>query len=74
MSMQRLNPLADKPRSLVFADARPAHDLADLTAEAPQYVESRIDALEHPFALSAVESLACLVPGEAAPHGVQQTE
>ena len=31
--MQRLNPLADKPRSLAFADAHPAYDVADLMAE-----------------------------------------
>ena len=68
--MQRLNPLADKPRSQVLADAHPAYDVADLMADARQYVESQIDALELPFALPAVESLACLVPGEAAPHGV----
>ena len=73
--MQRLNPLADKPRSLVFAaGAYPAYDVADLMADARQYVESQLDALELPFALPAVESLACLVPGEAAPHGVRQTE
>ena len=67
--MQRLNPLADKPRSQVLADAHPACDVAGLMADARQYVESQIDALELPFALPVVESLACLVPGEAAPHG-----
>lgn len=67
--IQRLNPLADKPRSLVFADGHPACDVTDLMGDAQQYVESQIDALELPFALPAVESQACLVPGEAAPHG-----
>ena len=72
--MQRLNPLADKPRSLVFADTHPAYDVADLMADARQYVVSQIDALELPFALPAVESLACLVPGEAETRGARQTE
>ena len=72
--MQRLNPLADKPRSLVFADAHPAYDVADLIADARQYAVSQIDALELPFALPAVESLACLVPGEAETRGAPQTE
>ena len=72
--MQRLNPLADKPRSLAFADAHPAYDVAHLMADAPRYVESQIDVLELPFALPAVESLACLVPGEAETHGARQTE
>ena len=35
--MQRLNPLVDKPRSLAFADAQPACDVADLMADARQY-------------------------------------
>ena len=72
--MQRLNPLADKPRSLVFTDAHPAYDVADLIADARQYVVSQIDSLELPFALPAVESLACLVPGEAETRGARQTE
>ena len=67
--MQRLNPLADKPRRLTFKDARPAYDVADLMEDAQQYVESQIGALELPFVLPAVESLACLVPGEMATHG-----
>ena len=67
--MQRLNPLADKPRRLKFKDARPAYDVADLMEDAQQYVESQIGALELPFVLPAVESLACLVPGEMATHG-----
>ena len=67
--MQRLNPLADKPRRSAFTDAHPAYDVADLMADARQYVVSQIDALELPFALPAVESLACLVPGEAATSG-----
>ena len=67
--MRRLNPLADKPRSLVFAHSQPACDVADLLADARQYVESQLDALELPFALPAVESLACLAPAEKATHG-----
>ena len=72
--MLRLNPLADKPRSPVFADAHPVYDVANLMAEARQYVESHIGALELPFTLPAVESLACLVPGEAATQGARQRE
>ena len=72
--VKRLNPLADKPRSLVFADAHPGQDVADVMATARQYVESQIDALDLPFSLPAVENLACLVPGEAAIHGARQTE
>ena len=67
--MRRLNPLADKPRSLVFADGHPAYDVADSMAEARQYVESQIDALKLPFRLPVVESLACLVPEEPSTHG-----
>ena len=67
--MQRLNPLADKPRSLVFADAHPTYEVAHLMEDARRYVESQIDALDLPFALPAVESLACLVPGEAETRG-----
>ena len=67
--MQRLNPLADKPRSLVFADAHPAYDISDLMADALQYVEWQLDTLDLPFALPAVESMACLVPGEAEKPG-----
>ena len=73
--MQRLNPLADKPRSLVFAGAYPAYDVAaDLMADARQYIESQLDTLDLPFSLPAVESLACLVPGEAETHGARQAE
>lgn len=66
--IKRLNPLADKPRSLVFTDAHPAYDVSDLMADARQYVVSQIDALELPFTLPIVESLACLVPGKATTH------
>ena len=72
--MQRLNPLADKPRSLLSADAHPAYEVADLMADAQQYVESQIGALELPFVLPAVESLACLVPAEATTYGGSQSE
>ena len=63
--IQRLNPLADKPRSTVFTDARPAPEAAVLMADARKHVESQIDALGLPFALPTVESLACLVPGHS---------
>ena len=72
--MQRLNPLADKPRSLAFADAYPAYDVADLMGDARRYVESQFDTLDLPFALPAVESLACLVPAEAETHGARHPE
>ena len=64
--MMRLNPMADKPRSLVFADAHPAYDVADLMVDARQFVESQISVLELTFTLPAIENLACLVPAEAA--------
>ena len=72
--IRHLNPLADKPRSPVLADGHPAHDVADLMAAARQHVESQINALDLPFALPAIESLACLVPGETETHGIQQTD
>ena len=72
--MQRLNPLADKPRSPMFADAHPAYDVADLMADARKYVESQLDTLDLPFALPAVESLACLVPGESETPRVRHAE
>ena len=71
--MRCLNPLADKPRSLVFTDGPPAYDVADSMAKARQYVVSQIDALELPFTLPAVEGLACLVPEESATHRAPQT-
>ena len=72
--MQRLNPLADKPRSLLSADAHPTYEVADLMVDARQYIESQIVALELPFVLPAVESLACLVPAEATTPGGSQSE
>ncbi|MDE2925735.1 MAG: DEAD/DEAH box helicase [Acidobacteriota bacterium] len=62
--IQRLNPLANKPRSPVFTNADPALDVSDLIARARQYVVSKIDALDLPFTLPDVDSLACLVPAE----------
>ena len=64
--IQRLNPFADRPRSLTFTDARPTHDVVDLMGDAQAHVVSQIDALELPFELPVVENLACLVPGGAA--------
>ncbi|MDE0179321.1 MAG: DEAD/DEAH box helicase [Gammaproteobacteria bacterium] len=66
--MQRLNPLADKPRSLALADAHPAHNVSDHMDAARRYVESQISALELPFVLPDLDSVACLVPAEAAMH------
>ncbi len=60
--VQLLNPLADKPRSLVFSETHPAHVDSDLLASARQYVESQVAAMELSFTLPAVESLACLAP------------
>ncbi len=60
--VHRLNPLADKPRSFVFTDTELALEVSDLFASARQYVESQIDALDLPFVLPTVESLACLAP------------
>ena len=67
--MMLLNPLADKPRSLVFADAHPAHNTLNVMADARQYVISQIAGLGFPFAVPTVESLACLVPSETVTHG-----
>ena len=67
--MQRLNPLADKPRGLAFADAHPAYDVANHMEDARRYVESQISALELPFVMPGLESVACLVPAETAAHG-----
>jgi hypothetical protein len=72
--IKHLNPLAGKPSSPVLSDGHSAHDVADLMAAARQYVESQINALDLPFALPAIESLACLVPGETETHGIQQTD
>ena len=68
--IQRLNPLADKPRSPVFGDSVPAFDVSDLVESARRYVVSRIDALDLPFALPTVENLACLIPGQAETHSL----
>ncbi|WP_419164560.1 hypothetical protein [Candidatus Palauibacter sp.] len=66
--VHRLNPLADKPRSPVFTDADSVDDFSDLMMSARHYVVSQLDALDLPFALPIVESLACLVPGRAEAH------
>ena len=72
--MLYLNRLADKPRSPVLADGHPTHDVADLMTPARQYVESQVDALELPFTLPAIETLACLVPRETKIQGTQQAD
>ena len=61
--IQLLNPLADRPRSLVITDVRPTHDVVDMMAEARAHIVSQIDALELPFNLPIVENFACFVPG-----------
>ena len=61
--IQHLNPLADKPRSSIFVNGRSEHDVANLMSAARQYIESEIHALELPFKLPTIETLACLVPG-----------
>ena len=63
--IQRLNPLADRPRSLAIADVRPTHDILDMMTDARAHVVSQLDVLELPFELPVVENLACLVPGAA---------
>ena len=60
--VHRLNPLADKPRSPIFTDSDSADDVTDLMVSAREHVVSEIDALDLPFALPIVESLACLLP------------
>ena len=62
--IQHLNPLADKPRSSIFVNGRSEHDVANLMSAARQYIESEIHALELPFKLPTIETLACLVPGK----------
>ena len=62
-----LNRLADKPRSMVFSDAEPALDTSDILASAQDYVTSQTDALDLPFTLPTVESLACLLPSDPRP-------
>ena len=61
--IKRLNLLADRPRSLAITDVRPTYDVADMMADARAHVVSQIDALELPFDLPVVETIACLVPG-----------
>ena len=72
--MRRLNPQADKPRSLSSTDADRVCDVSNLMEDAQQYVDSQIDALELPFTLPAVEGLACLVPAETTAHGDAPSE
>jgi SNF2 family DNA or RNA helicase len=61
-----LNPLADKPRSQVFAaETGTEKGVMGLLAAAQQHVESHLDELDLPFKLPTVERLACLVPGTA---------
>ena len=64
--IQRLNPLADRPRSLAITDVHPAHVVVDMMADARTHVVSQLDALELPFELPVVETIACLVPAATA--------
>ena len=65
--LKLLNPTADKPRSIVFG-AKPTGqvDVPGLLSEATRQLESRLDELELPFRLPAMEQIACLIPGEQA--------
>ena len=62
--LRLLNPAADKPRSTVF-DAKPSEqvDIAALLTEAERNLEARLHDLDLPFQLTAIEQLACLIPG-----------
>lgn len=64
--MRILNWFADRPRSPVFAKAEPALDASDLLQDARRSVVSQIDALDLPFTVPSVKSLACLVPAQEA--------
>ena len=64
--IKRLNLLGDRPRSLAITDVRPTCEVADMMDDARAHVVSQIDALELPFDLPVVETIACLVPGAAA--------
>ena len=60
----QLSSLADKPRSPAFSVETGLGQSMDGTLESGRvYVEKRLDALELPFTLPAVEPLCCLVPG-----------
>lgn len=62
--LKLLNPAADRPRSALFqAEPTEELDVSQVLAEAEQSIESRLDELELPFRLPAIEQLACLIPG-----------
>lgn len=63
--LKLLNPAADKPRSNVF-DVKPKGgvDAAKLLHEAEVALEARLNELDLPFRLPAIERLAMLVPGK----------
>ena len=69
--MQRLNQMADKPRSQMFAEASQARDVSGLMTKARQRLKSKLGELDLPFALPAIEDLACLVPAAIASHATQ---
>ena len=62
--LRLLNPAADSPRSAPF-QAKPTKelDVSEVLADAEQSLKLRLDELELPFRLPAIEQLACLIPG-----------
>ena len=65
--LKLLNSAADKPRSTLF-HAEPEEELnvSEILSVAEQSLRSRLDELDLPFRLPAIEQLACLVPGRHA--------
>ena len=61
--LRLLNPVADKPRSSVF-DTVPTGEfnVSEILSAAEQSVGSRLNELDLPFVLPAIEPLACLLP------------
>jgi len=63
--LKLLNPAADKPRSNVFdVKSKGGVDTENLLHEAEVALEARLNELDLPFRLPAIERLAMLVPGE----------
>ena len=65
--LKLLNPAADRPRSALF-DAEPEEsiNIPEILSLAEQCLRSRLDELDVPFRLPAIEQLSCLIPGR---HG-----
>ena len=68
--MQRLNELADRPRSPIYENGGLVHGIATPFVDAREFVESRLHELDLPFKLPWVEGVACLVPAEVVRHVV----